>query len=207
MIYQNTEIKIFLASQSPRRSELLKSTGLNFEVISPYGEDIKFKFKSPRYFAEKKALLKMEETLKNYSDLNGCIITADTIVVRKGRIFEKPGSIADAERTLKMLEGKWHSVFTSYCITLNSKNPKKTVLRSFRTQVKFKPLSIKEIQNYIATKEPLDKAGGYAVQGYGSFMIEEIEGSYTNVVGLPLAQILQDLLKLNVIEVKANGIG
>lgn len=203
MIYQNTEITIFLASQSPRRKELLESTGINFQIISPFGEDITFKFKSPRYFAEKKALLKMEETLKNYPDLNGCIITADTIVVRKEKILEKPSTIADAERMLKMLEGKWHTVFTAYCITLNSKQSPKTVLRSLRTQVKFKPLSAKEITNYIATKEPLDKAGGYAVQGYGSFMIEEIEGSYTNVVGLPLAQILQDLLKLKVIEVKS----
>jgi len=76
------------------------------------------------------------------------------------------------------------------------------LLRSFRSQVKFKPLSLKEIRNYIATKEPLDKAGAYAVQGYGSFMIEEIEGSYTNVVGLPLAQLIDDLLKLKVIKVK-----
>jgi len=202
MIYQNTEIKLFLASQSPRRKELLEATGINFSQIVPDGEDITFKFKSPRYYVEKKASLKMQDTLKKFPDLYGCFITADTIVVRKRKIIEKPASVEEAEKILNSLEGKWHTVFTAYCITLKTEGRTETLLRSFRSQVKFKPLSLKEIRNYIATKEPLDKAGAYAVQGYGSFMIEEIEGSYTNVVGLPLAQLIDDLLKLKVIKVK-----
>ncbi len=203
MIYQNNNIKIYLASQSPRRRELFASSGIEFETLTPSGEDIPFKYKSPRYYVEKKALLKMENTLANNPDLKGCIITADTIVVRKKKILEKPSSPDDAERILKFLKGKWHKVFTAYCIVLTDDKKTEKIVRSFRTQVKFKQLSLQEIKNYINTKEPLDKAGAYAAQGFGSFMIEEIEGSYTNVVGLPLAQIISDLLKLNVIKVRS----
>lgn len=202
MIYQNTGVKIYLASMSPRRKELLDSIGIEFEQIQPLGEEITFKYKSPRYYVEKKADLKMEETLKKYRQLKGCIITADTIVVRKRKIIEKPASEDDAMRILLLLEGKWHTVFTAYCIKFIDNISKVKILRSFRTEVKFKHLTKGEIKNYIATKEPLDKAGAYAAQGFGSFMIEEIEGSYTNVVGLPLAQIIKDLEKLKVINVR-----
>ncbi|GAB4431751.1 MAG: nucleoside triphosphate pyrophosphatase [bacterium] len=202
MIYQNIGIKIYLASCSPRRKALLSSIGIEFEQIEPCGEERTFKFKSPRYYVEKKALLKSEETLKRYATFEGCLITADTIVVRKKRIIEKPSNEEEALKILSSLEGKWHSVFTAYCITLINNNEKIRILRSFRTKVKFKHLNKKEILNYIATKEPLDKAGAYAAQGFGSFMIESIEGSFTNVVGLPLSQVTEDLLKLKVIKVR-----
>lgn len=202
MIYQNSDIKIYLASLSPRRKELLSSIGIEFEQIGPAGEDIVFKYKSPRYYVEKKAELKMQETLKKYSQIKGCVITADTIVVRKRKIIEKPFSELDALRILSYLEGKWHSVFTAYCINFTGDNGNVRILRSYRTHVKFRHLTQGEIKNYILTKEPLDKAGAYAAQGFGSFMIEQIEGSYTNVVGLPLAQITDDLVKLKVIKVR-----
>lgn len=204
MIYQNADMPLYLASASLRRQELLNNIGLNFEIIIPSGEDISFKFKSPRHYAEKKAELKMTETLKTQPVEKGCVITADTIVVRKNKILEKPKSAGDAERLLKMLEGKWHTVFTAYCVCLPHKPL--TILRSVRSYVKFKPLTVGEIRNYIVTGEPMDKAGAYALQGYGSFMIEEIEGPYTNIIGLPLAQVITDLLKLKVITVRKKNV-
>jgi len=198
MIYENSDIPFYLLSSSPRRIELLKSVGINFNVIEPFGEDIEFKFKSPRYYVEKKALNKMTETLSRLGLKKGAFLTADTIVVRKRKIYEKPVDEETAIKTLKTLEGKWHTVFTAYCLTIPEKNIQ--VLKSLRTQVKFKVMKEKEILNYVATKEPLDKAGAYALQGYGLFMIERIEGSFTNVIGLPLTEVINDLLKYGVIK-------
>ncbi|MCX7769710.1 MAG: Maf family protein [Proteobacteria bacterium] len=200
MIYTNCDYPLYLLSSSPRRSELLKSLGINFEVIKPFGEEITFKFKSPRYYAEKKALNKLLTTLEKLSLKNGAFISADTIVVRKKKIYEKPGDEKEAISILKALEGKWHTVFTAYCIAVPSKNIQ--IVKSVRTQVKFKRMKMQEIENYVKTGEPLDKAGAYAVQGHGLFMIEKIEGSYTNVVGLPLVEVITDLLKLNIIKPK-----
>lgn len=203
MIYENEEnMNIYLASLSPRREALLSATGIIFEKITPYGEELSFTFKSPRYYVERKAMQKLEGTLRYYPYLQGCVITADTIVVRKKKIIEKPKSEEDVIKTLRYLSGKWHSVYTAYAIFINKEGKKGTLLKSCRTNVKFKQLSTGEIKNYIMTKEPLDKAGSYAAQGYGAFMIERIEGSYTNVVGLPLSQLIEDLMKLKVIRVK-----
>ncbi len=198
MIYENCDIPFYLLSSSPRRIELLKSVGINFYIIKPFGEDIEFKYKSPRYYVEKKALNKMTETLSRLKLKKGAFLTADTIVVRKKKIYEKPVNEETAIKTLKSLEGKWHTVFTAYCLTIPEKNIQ--VLKSLRTQVKFKVLKEKEILNYVATKEPFDKAGAYALQGYGLFMIERIEGSLTNVIGLPLTEVINDLLKYGVIK-------
>lgn len=202
MIYESNNIKIYLASNSPRRRELLAATGIDFEVISSFGENIPFKFKSPRYYAEKKAELKLEHTLKASTGIKGCIITADTIVVRKGKIIEKPITEEDAIKILKYLEGKWHTVITAYCMHINNDTDNVHLVRSCKSKVKFKHLTLREILNYVATKEPMDKSGAYAMQGFGAFMIEQIEGSYTNIVGLPLTQLISDLLKLKVIKAR-----
>lgn len=200
MIYKSCGDPIYLLSSSPRRIELLRNTGIDFEIIHPLGEDLEFKFKSPRYYVEKKALNKLMVTLKEKDLKEGVYIAADTIVFRKKKIYEKPSDEKEAILILKELEGKWHSVFTAYCIAIPSKDV--MILKSVRTYVKFKKMKMKEIENYVATKEPLDKAGAYAIQGYGLFMIEKIEGSYTNVVGLPLSEVISDLLKLNLIKPK-----
>jgi septum formation protein len=198
MIYKNSHIPLYLLSSSPRRIELLKSVGIDFYVIKPYGEDMEFKFKSPRYYVERKALNKMTETLSRLGLKEGAFLTADTIVVRKKKIYEKPADEEAAIKTLKSLEGKWHTVFTAYCLTIPEKNIQ--VLKSLRTQVKFKVMKEREILNYVATKEPLDKAGAYALQGYGLFMVERIEGSFTNVIGLPLTEVINDMLKYGIIK-------
>lgn len=200
MIYDNTEIPLYLLSESKRRQEFLKKIGINFTVISPYGEDKPFQFKSPRYYVKQKALNKMQETLKMYYSLNGAFISADTVVVRKKKILEKPASIEEAVKTLKLLEGKWHTILTAYCICLPKKNIE--ILKCVRTEVKLKALKQKEIEHYVRTGEPFDKAGAYAIQGYGSFMIEKIKGSFTNVIDFPLTELIEDLLHLKIIKIR-----
>lgn len=200
MIYENTDIPIYLFSGSPRRRELLSNIGIDFKVVNSVGEEIEFKYKSPRYYAEKLAEIKLFETLKGHPVEKGVILSADTIVALKKRVIEKPTSKEDAINILRKLEGKWHSVFTAYCLYVPHLDKK--LLRSVRTYVKFKPLKQREIKNYVETMEALDKAGAYAIQGIGSFMVENIEGSLTNVIGLPLSEIIMDLLKLKAIRIR-----
>lgn len=196
MIYRN-EMRLWLASSSPRRREMLGNAGIEFELIRPEGEDITFRWTGPRYYAERKATLKLEDTVAKHPELDGCIVTADTIVALKRDILEKPRDPADAHAMLRRLSGKWHSVYTAYCIAIPSQQVEQT--RSVRTYVKFRALPDAEIAAYIATGEPMDKAGAYAIQGIGAFMVEAIDGSFTNVIGLPLTQLLEDLERLRVI--------
>lgn len=200
MIYQNGDLPIYLFSTSPRRRDLLSSIGIDFEIIPPTGEDANFKYKSPRFYCQILAEKKLFDTLKINPIEKGFIISADTIVSLKKNIIEKPTSLEDAISILSKLEGKWHSVFTSYCIYMPHIDKK--VLRTVRTYVKFKKLKMKEIKNYIKNENVLDKAGAYAFQGLGSFMIEKIEGSPTNVIGLPLTEVITDLLNLKAIKYK-----
>lgn len=196
MIYTNI-LPIYLFSGSPRRQSLLSSIGLDFEVVIPIGEDGSIKCKSPRYYSQRLAEIKLFETLRKNPIEKGAIISADTVVSLKKKIIEKPTSLEDALAILSKLEGKWHSVFTSYCIYLPEKGKK--ILRTVKTYVKFKKLKMREIKNYVNNENVLDKAGAYAFQGLGTFMIEKIEGSPSNVIGLPLAEVVSDLLKLKVI--------
>ncbi len=200
MIYKNGELPIYLFSTSPRRQQLLTSIGVDFKVVPPVGEEDNFEFRSPRYYSQRLAEKKLFETLKIYPIEEGVVISADTIVALKKKVIGKPNSIDDAIKILSLLEGKWHSVFTSYCIYMPHRDKK--ILRTVRTYVKFKPLKQKEIKNYINAENVLDKAGAYAFQGLGSFFIEKIEGSPTNVIGLPLVEVVTDLLKLKVIYYK-----
>ncbi len=128
------------------------------------------------------------------------VIAADTIVVVGGRILGKPGSIEEAEKFLILLKNTTHDVYTGYTIV----NSQEIRTRAVRTQVHFKAMSAEEISWYVSTGEPMDKAGAYAVQGIGSVFIDRIEGSYTNVIGLPLSDLYYDLkafgLKLKTIE-------
>jgi septum formation protein len=123
----------------------------------------------------------------------------DTVVVVGGDILGKPGSRDEARRFLERLSGRWHEVVSGYCI-LHPESGKE-LLRAVRSRVRIKNLDVSEIEAYINTDEPYDKAGAYAVQGLGAFMVESIEGSYTNVVGLPLSEVVEDLKSLGVLEV------
>lgn len=177
-----------LASQSPRRRELLKYITDDFKVMSSDVDETLPKGISPAdavlYLSKIKA-----EPFRNEDDM---IIGADTVVSIENKILGKPKDYDDAKNMLKQLSGKWHSVFTGVTII------KGNFSKSFyvETKVKFFDLSEQEIDNYIKTNEPMDKAGAYGIQGYGSLLVEKIDGDYFNVVGLPISRLNQEFIHL-----------
>jgi len=186
--------KIILASASPRRKEILKKTGLNFSICtSDYKEDINLSLK-PRALAKFLSRKKAETVAHKYK--NAIIIAADTFIVFKNRLLGKPHTDKEAETMLNMLNGKAHSVITGF--TIMDTSSKKILSRSVETKVYFKKLSRKEINAYVRSKEPLDKAGAYAIQGLGSVFIERIDGDFLNVVGLPLLALTESLKKFGI---------
>ncbi len=187
--------RLILASKSPRRYELLKQVGLDFEVIpSSVTEDFVQK-ESPAEHVIRLAKAKAGDVAREYP--GHWVIAADTVVYINGPILGKPRDREEAVEMLRRLSGREHWVLTGYsvCHLEKRKNDKEAV----QTAVKVKGLTPGEIEWYVQTGEPFDKAGGYAIQGIGSFMIESIRGSYTNVVGLPLCELIQMLSRLGAI--------
>ena len=183
---------IILASASPRRVELLSSAGVRFDVYpSGIPEEC-----LPGEGAENHVLrLAREKALDVAQKADGrFFIGADTVVVCDGEIMGKPEDSADAERMLHKLSGIAHEVITGFAIYDRDRNV--TIGEAVKTKVFFKPLSDREIQAYIATGCPFDKAGAYAIQGGAAYMIRKIEGSYSNVVGLPLCEVIEALQKM-----------
>lgn len=187
--YQKSN-NIVLASSSPRRQEILSLFIPKLEIIpSQINEDI-LSDESPETYVLRLAKEKAEDIAKNCKDK--FVIGADTTVVCEGNILAKPLDIEDAKRMLKQLSGNWHSVLTGVAVINTISNAQ--AIDICKTQVKFNRLTDQEIDWYIATGEPFDKAGAYAIQGYGSIFIEEIAGNYLNVVGLPIT-LVRKLLK------------
>lgn len=183
-------MNIILASNSPRRKELLKYIFDSFIVIPadidetiPNSIPIKL---SAEYIAKKKAYT----IAKKYP--NDLVIGCDTVVIHHERVLGKPSSHEDCFNTLKFLSAETHSVITGVCIT----KPNKEVSFSETTEVTFHDLTDDEILKYISTGEPFDKAGGYGIQGYGSLLVKNISGDYFNVVGLPISKLNQILKTL-----------
>ena len=186
--------KIILASDSPRRRDILKLTGLNFSVCaSAYDEDLDLPLR-PRELARYLSRRKAEAVAKRHRDT--IIIAADTFIVIKDRLIGKPRDENDAVKILRMLNGKEHSVITGFTIIDTESN--KTLSRSITTRVLLRKLGKKEISAYVRSKEPLDKAGAYAVQGLGAVFIEKIEGDFFNVMGLPLCALTESLKKFGI---------
>jgi septum formation protein len=186
--------KIILASQSPRRKKLLEQIGLDFEIkASKYEEDMNAK-KDPQELVQFLALNKAQNLAKNYQD--AIIIGADTVVVYQNNIIGKPKNIEEARKTLNDFSDQEHEVITGFAI-IDTKLDK--FISGFDSaQVKFRKLDQKEIEDYIQTGEPLDKAGSYGIQSKGATLIESIKGDYFSVVGLPLTKIYLSLKELNV---------
>lgn len=187
-------VKIVLASKSPRRQDLLKNIGIDFEVIvSNFDEkSLCASDMDPREYAAALARKKAEASaaaVKTEKGVEHLIIGADTIVVLNGEILGQPENEADARRMLKMLSGAANQVITGVAI-LGLKDGKKTFhSASESTLVYFKHLNDDEIDTYVKTGEPLDKAGAYGIQGIASLFVDEIEGCYFNVVGLPIMRL------------------
>ena len=186
---------IILASKSPRRRRLLQNAGIEFTVIPSCVQEDNFLFLKPENYVRTLAEAKAREVAENNPDC--WVIGADSIVVINDTILEKPASISHARQMIRQLSGNVHTVLTGYSITC--KNNAHLFTDAVMTEVIFKKLTDEEIEWYIHTDEPYDKAGGYAIQGPGSFMIKKIIGSYTNVVGLPVCEVLDHLYRQEVI--------
>ncbi|MEK7181359.1 MAG: nucleoside triphosphate pyrophosphatase [Patescibacteria group bacterium] len=186
--------KIILASTSLSRKELLQKIGLKFQAEdSGYEENMKENL-PPHALAKKLSRGKAEVVAKRHK--NAIIIAADTIVVLGKEVMGKPHSAKGAKEMLKKLSGKSHSIITGFTI-INAKTGK-IISQSIETKVHMKKLSPQIIATYVNSKEPLDKAGAYAIQGLGSILIDKIEGDYSNIVGLPLAPLVVALKKFGV---------
>ncbi len=187
-----------LASKSPRRKQLLRSIGLDAQIIPANIDESKLKNLPPEKMVTQLAMLKATDVARSFKG-ETYVIGADTCVHIDGEILGKPRDIADAKRMLNKLGGRVHEVYTGYCV-VNCKSGS-AVAKCEKTLVTFRSLSEKEIDAYIKTREPMDKAGAYGIQEKGAMFIEKIEGDYFNVVGLPLcalAQMLRDEFSLEV---------
>lgn len=201
--------QIILASQSPRRKELLEQIGLEFEICPAKGEEIITKT-IPEEVVMELSKQKAEEVaamVSSYSEQHKDITTpsdilvigADTVVAYDGKILGKPKDEADAKATLTMLSGNTHSVFTGVTLVLIDKSGRAGEIVFYeKTDVKMHKMSEAEIDRYIETGEPMDKAGSYAIQGKCAIYIEKIDGDYNNVVGLPITRIYQELKKIGI---------
>ena len=196
MYSNSTPHPLILASNSPRRRYLLEQAGLTFIVIPSTLDESSIPLSKPENHVHILAEAKAMEVAKLYPE--SWIIGADTIVCIGNSVLGKPDTPVMARRMLKSLSGKTHSVFTGYCICC--KAAERTFTESVETKVSFKTLSDTEIDWYLSTGEPFDKAGAYAVQGLGSFLVKRIEGSYTNVVGLPVCEVVECLLREGIIK-------
>jgi septum formation protein len=173
---------LVLASQSPRRSELLRVAGFAFRVRSRPVEEVRGQGEAPRDYALRLARAKAEAAWEGGDEV---VLGADTIVVVGERVLEKPGDVAEARRMLEALSGRSHTVITGICL----RHRRGAILDSESTQVHFAELEPAEIDAYVASGEPMDKAGAYAIQGLASKFVDRIEGCYFNVMGLPLARV------------------
>lgn len=201
--------QIILASQSPRRKELLEQIGLEFEICPAKGEEIITK-SIPQEVVMELSAQKAEEVAgmvfayaKEHQDITTpsdiLVIGADTVVAYDGQILGKPKDEEDAKRMLTMLAGNTHSVFTGVTLVLIDADGRAGKLAFYeKTDVKMHPMTEQEIERYIATGEPMDKAGSYGIQGKCAIYIEKIDGDYNNVVGLPITRIYQELKKIGI---------
>jgi septum formation protein len=185
--------KLILASSSPRRAEILTAVGWEFEKQTADIDETELPGEKPEDYVRRLAQEKAETVAEKYAD--ALVLGADTIVVIENQIVGKPKDLADARRMLKMLSGNWHEVLTGVALAKITAGNLKTKVDMQRTRVKFAELARAEIEFLIELGEPLDKAGAYAVQAQAALFIEQIEGDYWNVVGLPVS-LVYELLKM-----------
>jgi septum formation protein len=183
-------VPLVLASASPRRAQLLEQAGIPFQVDVSDIEEILDPAWSPAEAVVELARQKARDVAVRYPG-GEVVLAADTVVVVEGRIHGKPRDEADARRMLAALSDRWHEVYTGWCLVL----PEGERVGVERTDVHFAPLDEETIARYVATGEPLDKAGAYAIQGRGSLFVDAIRGDYHNVVGLPVHAIGRALLQ------------
>jgi septum formation protein len=182
MIMPAIQPRIILASASPRRAELLKQIGVEFELVPSQIEERPHPDEAPGDYITRIARAKVIAVARGRDA--GLVIGADTVVVLDGRLIGKPQNQDDAHRLLRLLSGKWHAVLTG--VALYDVESRHEVADYEKTLVKFAQLTDLEIDWYVNTGEPMDKAGAYGIQGLGGLFVDEIAGNYYNVVGLPI---------------------
>ncbi len=192
-------INYILASGSPRRRELLEQIGIAFEVCAAQGEETITK-KLPADIVEELSYAKACEVAERYSDRyqtdTTVIIGADTIVAYGSEIMGKPKSEDDAAKMLRKLQNEVHQVYTGVTLVIFEQGEKRSITFHEKTDVQMYAMTEEQIQAYVATGEPMDKAGAYAIQGKCAVYIKGIQGDYNNVVGLPVAGLMQRLFSI-----------
>jgi len=183
--------RLVLASRSPRRQELLNQVGISFSVRKANIDESEITAHHPIEKVKQLAVLKGKSVPFKHNEV---ILSADTVVAHKQKIFEKPINKVDAYQMISQLSGDVHDVFTG--VMIRSVNDE--IVFAERTKVEFWPLSVKEIEKYAATNEPYDKAGAYGIQSLGAIFVKRIIGDYYNVVGLPISRVVKELRKFGV---------
>ena len=186
-------MRIILASQSPRRRELLERMGITkFDIIPARGEEIADPALSPQALVEALSRQKAAEVADQFPD--ALVIAADTVVAIDGKVLGKPNSPEHAIEMLTNLSGRAHHVYTGFTVRCGQ-----TIVTAHEdTTVNFRQLTAQEIASYVATGEPMDKAGSYGIQGFGCVLVSGIQGDYYNVVGLPVCRLFQVLEQFGV---------
>ncbi len=192
---------LILASQSPRRRYLLDQAGLEFEVIPSHFDEDSVKLTNPADYVKTLAGKKADEIARQFP--GSWVIGADTIVTIDNTVLGKPGHPDEARQMLEHLSGQSHRVLTGYAIVCKHKQAR--IVNVIQTDVEFKSLTAGEIEWYIHTDEPFDKAGAYAIQGLGTFLVRRINGSYTNVVGLPVCEVIETLIEMGVVQLETQS--
>ncbi len=189
---------IILASASPSRRELLEQIGVNFSIKPSTCEEV-ITETSPKKVVESLSLQKAADVAKN-EGINTITIGSDTIVAMDDKIFGKPKDREDAFNMLKALSGKTHQVYTGVTFIIKHKDMDNFIIHTFhsKTDVVMKEMTESEINWYLDTNEPYDKAGAYAIQGYSAIFIDKINGDYNTVVGLPVSMIYSEFKKLGI---------
>ena len=185
--------KLVLASASPRRAEILRMSGWDFETFPTAVDETRRIGEDAAPYVERVAREKAEAAAQGVADR--IVVGADTVVVIDGEILGKPRDAEDARRMLRLLQDRWHKVVTGICVI--NKNSAAAEIAHETTEVKFGPMTEDEIDWYVSTGEPMDKAGAYAIQGLSARFIERIRGDYLNVVGLPLRELYKIVEKRN----------
>jgi septum formation protein len=191
-------MRLILASASPRRAELLRAAGIAFDVVAADVDESVHAGEPAEAYARRVAEAKARAVCRR---AGGVVLAADTVVVVDAHILGKPADEHDARRMLRLLAGRAHQVLTGVCVCEAGPRPSdglaagspRVALAVDRTLVEFAPLTGAEIDWYVASGEPMDKAGAYAIQGLASRFVSRIEGSYSNVVGLPVARVYEML--------------
>ena len=188
---------IILASESPRRRELLTLMGLEFVTIPSHSPECTPPHAGPAKFVKTLALEKAETVFAAHP--GDCVVGADTIVYLDGEILGKPHTPENARRYLSRMQGRTHTVYTGLALL----TPKTRDVRYCKTRVTFAPMTREEIEWYVSTGEPLDKAGAYGVQGPGGIFVERVDGNYFNVIGMPLPLLYRMLSDAGQIQMNA----